>query len=81
VALTVESARNRNRLLKVNVRKSSSIAMLHRTVSPASSLNLEQFKEGKNLDKGQERLLSASADCGYFGNKTFNAFELSEGVK
>jgi len=60
VVLIVESARNRNRLLKVNVRKSSNIvhlsvvvfAMLHRTVSPVSSVHLEQFNEGNNWDKG-----------------------------
>ncbi len=40
-------------------------------LSPASSVHLEQFKERHSLnwDKGRERLLSASADSGYFGNK------------
>ena len=50
-------------------------------MSPASSVHLEQFKEDNNWDKGQERLLSVSSDHGYFGNKTSNASEQSEGVK
>ena len=49
-------------------------AMLHRTVSAVSSVHLEQFKEGNNLDKGQEQLLSASG-------KELNALEQSECVK
>jgi len=45
--------------------------MLHSTVSHPNSVRLEQFKERQSLnwDKGRERLLSASADSGYFGNK------------
>src|SRR6218665_2292350 len=39
-------------------------AMLQRTMSPAISVDSKLFKEGKNWDKGHERLLSASADCG-----------------
>ena len=51
-------------------------------MSPASSVGLhsEQFKEENYLDEGQERLLSDSADRGYFGNKTLTDFEQSEGA-
>src|SRR6218665_3223227 len=35
--------------------------MLHRTMSPASSVHSEQFKEGNKSDKEREQLLSASA--------------------
>jgi len=50
-------------------------AMRHRTVSPVSSVHLELFKKRNNWDKGQERLglLSVSAECRHFGNKTLNA--------
>jgi len=49
-------------------------------MSPASNVHFEQFKEGNNWDKGQERSLFVSSDHEYFGNKTSNAFEQSEGV-
>ena len=59
-ALSVESARKRNRLLKVNLDSSL-------------TRHSEQIKLGNNWDKGQERLLFVSADRGYFGNKTLSA--------
>ncbi len=49
--------------------------------APQDDVYLEQFKDGNNWDKGQERMLSASADRRYFGNKTLNVFEQSGGVK